>query len=338
MDKKYESRGADLLAGWDFTDSWATNNATIDNATTFTADANNGYIRRTYLTAGKQYKLKIAGTISTGILEIYSGLTGTVDRFYISATSPFNTVLSFTANGTQLAFLAATSGAVVNITSMQLYPVTIMDLSGNGHDASIFPGAGGFTTGPDGRVNSAYDFDGLLTKMETALVSNARFQNGFTIEAVINPASEGEGIEGNTGRIIDKTDLSAGTINGFAFSTVSSGRLQMRIGNALSNSSNDAYTAGVYVHVLALVAADGTTSYFINNTLFGTPGDAGNLADITTSNPLTIGNRSTATDRAFDGPIALVNVYDAVYGQDWVSHRYKKFQQSLQRGHFKGLL
>ncbi len=55
--------------------------------------------------------------------------------------------------------------------------------------------------------------------------------------------------------------------------------------------------------------ADDTISFYVNGQLSGTPNQTGDgLANITTTNPLTIGNRSTATDRTFDGNLAELGI------------------------------
>ena len=177
---------------------------------------------------------------------------------------------------------------------------TLLDLSGNGHHGTLTPGTGGFRRGDRGM---GLLFDGANTTLPTLLTANDAFLNGFAISAWINPASVGE----IAGRIVDKSsNTSAG--NGFSLNMLTNKVGFTVNGGTTINAAASSITYGNDYHILALVAADGTVSFYINNVLSGTPADAGDLADITTANPLTIGNRSTATDRTFDGLIRAVDI------------------------------
>jgi len=72
-------------------------------------------------------------------------------------------------------------------------------------------------------TDSALDFNGTTSTVETDITSNDDFQNGFTISAWIKPNGVGE----TAGRIIDKSDASPPT-DGFAVYTGGS-NIQMRI-------------------------------------------------------------------------------------------------------------
>jgi hypothetical protein len=46
---------------------------------------------------------------------------------------------------------------------------------------------------------------------------------------------------------------------------------------------------------------------------------SGLISGITTTNPLTIGNRSTATDGTFDGNIPMLKIYDGILDLEQIS-------------------
>ena len=339
MRKQFQSRGDDLLAGWDFTSGWNLVDVgppVIIDATSFSSPGPTGQcgIRPTGtpLTIGVSYVMHIAGTTTcvSGVrIRESSG-----DTAYITTgTGAFDETFTFTTDETRF-YIQNRSPGTTEFSKLELYPVTLMDLSGNGNDATITPGTGGFTTGPDGKVNGAYEFDGANTTIVTPITSNSNFTSGFAVSCWINPTSYGES---GAGRIISKENGTGGQ-NGFALMTRLSSTSLSFIVNAGTIINSGTLSIGVMQHVLLLVAPDGITSFYIDGVLSGTPADAGNLADITTVNPLTIGNRSTAIDRTFNGGIAFLDIYKAVYGQDFVSHQFKKFQQQIQSGRFKGLI
>ena len=113
-----QTLGADLLSGWDFTSGWATTaNATIVDLNTFSVTANyRGITSSATMTVGKTYKCIIAGTASVGnyqLLDSVASFTKTNDgTFY------------FQAGSTALYIRATTSGATVDITTLELYEVT----------------------------------------------------------------------------------------------------------------------------------------------------------------------------------------------------------------------
>ncbi len=149
-------------------------------------------------------------------------------------------------------------------------------------------------------------FNGTTSTIPTDITANTAFTSGFVLHGWIKPRSGGENTEG---RLFDKSTGTGGQ-NGI--------RLCMRYGQkALGmtvNAGTQVDTAyGVinynrWYHVIAHVASDATVSFYINGVLSGTPAATGALSGITTSNPLTIGNRSTATDRTFDGNLAELGI------------------------------
>jgi len=109
----------DLVSGWNFTDGWiAHEGGTIDDADSFHSDADGGGIKKVLLTVGKNYLLKIAGTVSANNLIVRSA-AGTV---YRTLTGSFDDEFIFTAADDVDLYLKATgNNATVDITNLKLY-------------------------------------------------------------------------------------------------------------------------------------------------------------------------------------------------------------------------
>ncbi|MCF7830858.1 LamG domain-containing protein [Candidatus Gracilibacteria bacterium] len=217
------------------------------------------------------------------------------------------------------------------------------DVSSNGYHGTITAGASeGFVTDQHGQANKAYDFDRADTKIETSLTSNADFQNGFTVSAWINPDSIGEN---NYGRIVDKSN-SASAGDGLSFRASDTNELSFAIniiGDIDAESGDNSITLNQWQQVLVTVTesgGDGLVNFYIDGIHSGdTDQNAGVLSDITTSNPLTIGNRSTATDRTFDGQISDVRIYNRVLSTDEISLLYESYNPKTAIGSLeKGLV
>jgi len=188
---------------------------------------------------------------------------------------------------------------------------TLNDKSGNSYTGTITAGTGDWTT--DQKDNArAYSFDGANTTIPTTLTATSSFQNGFTISAWVKADSAGEG---SAGRIVDKSS-GDNSDSGFRFLTSSSlNRLYLQINTGTGiYSGENAYSINAWSHVLVIVSSNATVTYYINGVQSGTPGTTGALSGITTANALTIGNRSGATDRTFNGNISDVRIYNRVLG------------------------
>ena len=340
MRKQFQSRGDDLLAGWDFTSGWTTSNATINDADTFTIDVSAGYIRKSaIITIGKRYRMTIAGTAAGGITNFYV-IGGTVIAKQ-NITGTFDESFDFTATGATWIDLKAIGTGQIDITKLELYPVTLMDLSGNGNDAVIFPGTGGFTTGPDGKANGAYEFDGVNTFIDCG--NDASLSNATELSVIVWVKSANSPSEEEV--IVDKY-LTTGNKREWRLGVEHDDKLQIKFGDpadgtfegtvktddAVSNITNWHHVGFTYDTGTVFVYVDGVS---VNYSVY--PGAipstlATNLAK------LVIGALNEGTSNYYDGFIANVEIYNAVYGQDWVSHQYKKFQQQIQSGRFKGLI
>ena len=144
------------------------------------------------------------------------------------------------------------------------------------------------------------DFDGVDDTVVTSLTSNDVFTtgNGFTMWAWINARSLGGN---NVGRIFDKSTATDAS-GGFYFNVLGNRQTAMRImgGNERRSASN-AFNFNRWFLTLVTVDPDARVTHYINAVQSGTALITGAFSGITTENPLTLGNRSTATDRTFDG-------------------------------------
>jgi len=147
-------------------------------------------------------------------------------------------------------------------------------------------------------------FNGTTSTIVTDITANTAFTSGFVLHGWIKPRSVGE----TRGNIFDKS-IADGGDDGFKLGFLTTKCLSFRcnVGTEV-NSANGSINYYRWQHVITHVSANATVSHYINGVLSGTPAATGALSGITTSNPLTFGNRSTATDRTFDGNLAELGV------------------------------
>lgn len=195
---------------------------------------------------------------------------------------------------------------------------TIQDLTPNNHTGT----ASNVTVG--GRAS---DFNGTTSTIPTTIMANDDFQNGFTIGAWINLESDGEPGFGNpSGRLIDKSTGVVGDngVSSFIFSAGGNMKLGVYVDTVFAYSG--IISLNQWKQVLITVTesgGDGLVNFYINGVHSGnTDQNIGALSGIDTSNPLTIGNRSTTTDRTFDGQIADVRLYDHVLSTTEITQLY----------------
>lgn len=153
-------------------------------------------------------------------------------------------------------------------------------------------------------------FNGTTSTIPTTLTDNSVFKtgNGFTLFAWIKPKSGGEG---TGGRIFDKSQADS-ALDGIKWQLLSGGNINLRIAGTSITSGTNYFKKNRWQFLLVTVSNDSLVSHYIDNVLSGTPGTAGALSNITVSNPLTIGNRSGATDFTFDGLIGECGIIPRV--------------------------
>jgi len=171
---------------------------------------------------------------------------------------------------------------------------------------------------------SCLDFDASNTNVITNFTNPTIFQNGFSAAFWIYPEGWGEN---GRGRILDKSTV-ATYLNGFAIYIVQEisgtpNTIAIKIsGGADAHAGDNAIVINTPKRYLVTVAAAGTVNWYINGVLVRTASTSA-CSEITTSNPVTIGNRNGDTDRAFDGKIGDVKIWKTVLTSEEASLDFK---------------
>jgi len=210
---------------------------------------------------------------------------------------------------------AAYSGAIA------IYPFDgdAKGRSGNEYDLTVSN-----ATQTAGKIGQAYSFNGSNSYIAegASKIPVLAFQSGFTFHALIKPNSYGEV---NLGTLLSKDDDGNG-LNGIRIniSSVAGNRIICRIHNVASNclSAVNSITLSQWNTIdITMLSTKG--NIYINGSLSGNADQL--LSDeslITTSNPITIGNRSGATDRTFDGLIDDVQLWTGAKSTAWIGEEF----------------
>lgn len=121
-----EALGANALAGLDFTLPWSTVTATINDANTFTNTAASGYVYKNILSIGSIYKSSLAASVTVGTAR----LTGASTNPVFSANDTNNTYRTAFSPGCFFNNNAGGIGAVTDITTATMYPLTNVSATG----------------------------------------------------------------------------------------------------------------------------------------------------------------------------------------------------------------
>jgi hypothetical protein len=174
------------------------------------------------------------------------------------------------------------------------------------------------------------EFNGTTSTLITNSIDPTILYDGFTLVAWVK-------VQGNPQqykRIFDKS-TTVTPDNGFYLSVRNINTFAVRVdpGGALSESAINVVKPYTWQFVSATITSSGRTSLYIGDlntapALSGTESQNGVPSGITTTNPITIGNRSTATDRGFMGMINFAKAYSGVLSleditQIWSSTRGK---------------
>lgn len=161
-------------------------------------------------------------------------------------------------------------------------------------------------------------FNGTTDTVIVPHNANQLLTNGFTLSAWIRPRTLGESSLGN---VIDKSTGLNGA-DGYVFQLTGTAQMRLRVDSISVNSATNSVVLNRWQHVLVTVAADATVTHYINGAVSGTPSATAALSAITTTNALTIGNRSGVTDRTFDGWIDEPLVWNRVLTAQEISNLY----------------
>jgi len=150
--------------------------------------------------------------------------------------------------------------------------------------------------------------------------SNQLLTTGGTVSAWIYPETSGQ----LSGRIVDKSSGVAAGNNGFTFYIGTDNTVKFRInaGTIISSASSSIQYNTTWYHTAVAFNSSGLVTFYVNGLVSGTPATTLNASYITTVYPLTIGNRSSYTDRTFDGIIDEVSVSNTLRSADWIAAEY----------------
>lgn len=176
------------------------------------------------------------------------------------------------------------------------------------------------------------EFNGVDSTLITDSTDPTIWQSGFTVVAWIKPRGWGEL---NYGRILDVSNSAAGK-DGFNFCINNlNSSLFCNINEVgATRSGINSINIGSWQFVVLTVSSDSYINFYkgdidVAPTLSGLANrTSGLITSITTTNPVTIGNRSTATDSTFNGNIPMLTVYKGILSleqltQIWSSTRGK---------------
>lgn len=159
------------------------------------------------------------------------------------------------------------------------------------------------------------EFNGVDSTLITDSTDPTIWQSGFTLMAWVK-------VQGNPQQYQRIFDKSTNTLpgDGFYLSVRNINTFAVRVdpGGALNESAIDVVKLYTWQFVSATITSSGRISFYIGDlntapALSGTESQINGVpSGITTTNPITIGNRSTATDRGFMGMIKFAKAYSGV--------------------------
>jgi hypothetical protein len=191
-------------------------------------------------------------------------------------------------------------------------------------------------TGPEERTGKGYDlsvsgavlqsgggyfFDGSddYIREGVSRISAESFQDDFTVLSKFNMSSLGGG---TYGRLFEKAEGTS-VVNGFNtyFIDYSGRKMGFKVNGGDTIFTEEISLSTTYYVASSYNVTTGMTSNYINGAVSGTPAST-NIPGITTTNPLTIGNRSDGTDRGFHGYIYGIDFINGILSENWINEYY----------------
>jgi hypothetical protein len=169
-------------------------------------------------------------------------------------------------------------------------------------------------------------FDGVDDYVNIPHNANQLLTGGGTIEAWIKPDTLGEN---SAGFIIDKS-TGTNAHNGYCLRMGGTNQVVVSINSGtLKYSATNSVVVGDgnWYHVVATWDSSGYVTIYVNGVQSGTPGVSAAASGITTTNDMRIANRSTATDRTFEGNIKMARIYSRVMGADEIAANFALWHQ-----------
>ncbi len=211
---------------------------------------------------------------------------------------------------TVIDFVPNTDGLVGYWKFDELSGTTAADSSGIGNTATLINGP----TWTTGKVDGALSFNGQNTYIDCGTGSSLNLTNSLTICAWIYPESFGQG---GWGRIVDRGNGSSGY--SFYVNSANSTIKYVAYGSNTVSSSAQVIGLNKWQHV-AVVYDDSsdTVTFYVNGQQAGTVGYTASPFG-SSDDPAVIGIRGYDLNRAFDGLIDDVRVYNRALTEDEVS-------------------
>jgi hypothetical protein len=204
---------------------------------------------------------------------------------------------------------------------------------GNAKDSTPYENNGtvtgaSLTTDRKGQSNKAYSFDGSDDITVSHNATTQLLTSGFTIAVWVNPDSS---MSDSNHRIVDKSTGTNGDNGYFIAYSASADWVSLNINAGTARTSpSGSVTPEQWTHAVASVASNGTVTWYINGSQSGTPGISRALSGITTTNNLTIGKRSNASDRFFTGEMSDFRIYNRAISAAEVLELYDSYSPSIQ--------
>ena len=158
--------------------------------------------------------------------------------------------------------------------------------------------------------SQGYSFDGIDDGIAVVHHANQLLTTGGSIGEWVYPTGNGE----SAPCIVDKSTNVSGA-GGFKINKGldADDRFVGRINGGTQIVSTGTLTRNSWNHLVVTWSNTGLITLYLNGAQDSTtPAISADPAGITTANALTIGNRSGATDRTFDGGIGEVQIYNRV--------------------------
>lgn len=177
-----------------------------------------------------------------------------------------------------------------------------------------------------GGINSGwvYDFDWVNDYIELNDGTPTFYANGFTIMADI----KADTIGAIGWRIFDKTFANNGALNGIHL-YMGANILRTAInGGSLIDSAGSAITYGTKYRIAVSYDSTGLVTFYVNGAVSWTPASTNPPSQITTTTNARIGNRATATDRAFDWYIGNFRIFSRVLTAAEISADYSALKDA----------
>jgi len=189
---------------------------------------------------------------------------------------------------------------------------TLYDLSGRNNNATTINGISS-----DSNNKGSFVFDG--TNKAITIPNNVTYTNGFSISLWVYPLL----LDTTVRRIIDKTSSTSNSIGGFFLHATDT--------NIFLNV--DAATVGISIsptnmpintwkNITFTTTNTGLTNFYLDGLLFQS-GTLNPPSGITTTNLLTIANRSSGYDRGFNGRIASFMLYQSVLSDSEIRQNFE---------------